>query len=338
MLRKLLDLTGKYFQPGRRLHRLYPLYEAADTLLYNTSRVTSGRTHVRDALDLKRLMSTVILALVPCILMALYNTGLQVNTALAGSSLQNWRGVVISWLGLGHDPGSLLNNFVLGALYFVPVYLVVQLAGGFWEVLFAVVRRHEINEGFFVTGMLFPLILPHDIPLWQAALGISFGVVMAKEVFGGTGFNFLNPALAARAFIFFAYPQAISGNKVWVNIDSVSIATPLAAVGEKTYSWLDSFLGFVPGSMGETSALACIMGAFILLVTGVASWRIMLSIVLSMSIWATLFNYGSPAGADVMYHVAWYEHLVMGGFAFGTVFMATDPVTGCVTNMGKYIY
>jgi Na+-transporting NADH:ubiquinone oxidoreductase subunit B len=208
-LRSILDRVGRNFEKGGRLERFHPFWEAADTFFYTPASVTKSSAHVRDALDLKRMMMTVVIAALPCVFMALYNTGLQANLALdpaKAALLDGWRHDVIRWLGVGYSPGSMTACVVHGALYFLPLYIVTMVVGLSWEVLFAVVRRLEVNEGFFVTGILFPLILPPTTPLWQAALGISFGVVLAKEVFGGTGMNFVNPALAARAFLFFAYP------------------------------------------------------------------------------------------------------------------------------------
>ncbi len=343
-LRSFLDSQEKHFQEGGKLERLYPLYEATDTLLYSEGKVTKCASHVRDALDLKRTMTWVVIALIPTVIMALYNTGMQANTALATlgqTSVEGWRGVILSLLGIGVDPGGIFANMVHGALYFFPIYIVTLAAGGFWEVLFAVIRKHEINEGFFVTSLLFPLILPPSIPWWQVALGISFGVVFGKEVFGGVGMNIFNPALIARAFLFFAYPAQISGDKVWLAVDGVSRATPLAEIADATMkvsaSWMDAFVGFIPGSMGETSALACLIGAAILLITGIASWRIMLSVVVGMVGVTLLFN---VIGSDTnpMFAVSPLWHFVLGGFAFGTVYMATDPVSGAMTEPGKLVY
>jgi len=347
VLRKLFDTLEPHFTKGGRLERLYPLYEAADTLLYTPAEVTGGGTHVRDATDLKRVMITVYAAVLPCVFMAMYNTGLQANLALErlgaqGAGVGGWRHAVMGFLGLGYDPAGLVANCVLGALFFLPVAAVTYAVGIFWEVVFAAVRGHEVNEGFFITGILFPLILPPNIPLWQVALGISFGVVVGKEIFGGTGRNFLNPALVARAFLFFAYPAQISGDAVWVAVDGVSGATALAVaaangVGAIGHSWLDAFLGLTPGSMGETSTLACLIGAFVLVVTGIGSWRIMLSVCLGMAGLSLLFNLvGSPGNHMFAMTPAW--HLVTGGFAFGTVYMATDPVTAAMTRTGQWFY
>jgi Na+-transporting NADH:ubiquinone oxidoreductase subunit B len=260
---------------------------------------------------------------------------------VADATTSTWQAGVIQWLGIGFDPTNIFANVVHGALYFFPVYIVTLAAGGLWEVLFALVRKHEVNEGFLVTSLLFPLILPPTIPYWQVALGISFGVVIGKEVFGGVGMNILNPALTARVFLFFAYPAEISGDKVWVAVDGVSKATGLGQLADPvmnfTYSWMDSFLGFIPGSMGETSTLACIIGALVLIVTRVGSWRIMASVFVGMIALSSLLN---VIGSDTnpMFAVSPMWHLVLGGFAFGTVYMATDPVSAAITEKGKYIY
>lgn len=343
-LRRFLDAQHKHFAKGGKLEKLYPLYEAADTFLFTPGEVTKGAVHVRDGLDLKRTMTTLAMALGPCIFMALYNTGFQSLTALKGMGLEavaGWRGSVFHSVGFVVDPNSIAAAMFLGALYFVPVFLVTNMVGGFWELLFASVRGHELNEGFLVTGLLFPLILPPTVPLWQVAVGISFGVVIGKEIFGGTGKNFLNPALVARAFLFFAYPAQMSGNAVWTAADGFTGATLLGQAAEfgmkgVTFSWWNSFLGFIPGSMGETSALACLLGASYLILTGIGSWRIMFSMVLSTVGFAWLLNtFGS---ANPMYSMPPSWHLVSGGFAFGCVFMATDPVSASMTNIGRYVY
>lgn len=343
-LRNFLDKQGKNFEGDGKLTKLYPLYEAIDTLLYSSGKVTTKGSHVRDALDLKRMMLTVIYALIPAVIMALYNTGFQSNIGIASISNYEptgWQQQFFLMLGLTFDPTSILSNVVLGALYFFPIYIVTLAVGGFWEVLFAVIRKHEINEGFFVTSLLFPLILPPDIPYWQVALGISFGVVIGKEVFGGVGMNILNPALTGRAFLFFAYPAQISGDKVWAAVDGMSKASPLAEVADASMQlstdWWNAFVGLVPGSMGETSTLAILIGAFILIVTKIGSWRIMLSVVVGMVAMAFTFNL-IGSSTNLMFAVTPLWHLVLGGFAFGTVFMATDPVSAAFTNTGKYYY
>lgn len=343
-LRKLLDEVSPHFHKGGKLEKFYALYEMVDTFMFTPGEVTKGETHVRDGIDLKRTMVSVAVALFPCILMAMYNTGYQANLVIQklGITPTGWRADVMTFLGLGHTSTSCLDNFIYGALFFVPVFLVTNIVGGLWEVLFATVRKHEINEGFLVTGILFPLTLPATIPLWQVAIGISFGVVIAKEVFGGTGKNFLNVALASRAFLFFAYPGQISGDSVWVAVDGHSGATALAQVASGgmsalSYTWKESFLGLIPGSMGETSTLACLLGAAYLLITGIASWRIMLSLVLSSALFAFMLNtLGSSTNPLFALTPQW--HLVLGGFAFGCVFMATDPVTGSMTQLGQWFY
>jgi len=343
-LRDFLDSQHHHFATGGKLEKMYPLYEMIDTFIYTPSDVSKGSVHVRDSIDLKRTMITVAVALVPCILMAMFNTGYQANKVLAatGATAEGWRAALMATLGVGFDPASCVSNMIHGALYFLPIFLVTQVAGGFWEVVFATVRKHEINEGFLVTGMLFPLILPPTIPLWQVAVGISFGVVIGKEVFGGTGKNFLNPALTARAFLFFAYPAQISGDAVWTAVDGFTGATALgeAALGGMaaiSTSWQDAFLGMMPGSMGETSALACLFGAVVLIGSGIGSWRIMLSMTVSAVVFATLFNViGSETNHMFALTPAW--HLVIGGFAFGAVFMATDPVSASMTQTGHWIY
>ncbi len=347
MLRDLLDSIEPHFTHGGKLERLYPIYELIDTFLYTPADVTRNAAHVRDSIDLKRMMVTVIAALVPCIVMALWNTGYQANLALAELGLESAggiRGAILDILGVGVDPTSVMANLLHGALYFVPVFLVCNMAGGFWESLFSMIRRHEVNEGFLVTGMLFPLILPPNIPLWQVAVGISFGVVIGKEIFGGTGKNFLNPALTARAFLYFAYPAQISGDKVWVATDGFSRATPLGQVPadgiaalEATMSKMDAFIGTIPGSMGETSTLACLIGAAILIATGIGSWRIMLSMTLSTVALGWLLHQ-ADSSTNAMFAMDPVWHLVLGGFAFGCVFMATDPVSAAFTEGGKWLY
>lgn len=347
LLRKLLDGMGPWFAPGRRLHPLYPVYEVVDSFFYTPGEPNDGTCHVRDALDYKRLMSVVLVALMPCVLMAMYNTGLQANRVLqsrGGAPPEGWRYQILDRVGAGYDPADFWANVTHGAAYFLPAYAVTMVVGLSWEILFAILRKHEVNEGFFVTGLLFPLTLPPAIPLWQVAVGISFGVVFAKEMFGGTGRNFLNPALAARAFLFFAYPAAISGNEVWVAVDGFSGATPLSAAATGGMSavaaqttWLDAFIGTIPGSMGETSAAACLLGAAVLLATGIASHRIMTGMLLG-AMAAAAFFYSLGTAADSMYSLPPHWHLVLGGFAFGLVFMATDPVTAAMTSLGQWLY
>ncbi len=351
-MRAFLDSLGKKFEAGGPFEKLYPLYEALDTFLYTPGAPTSGAAHVRDGLDLKRIMITVVFALLPCALMAMYNTGYQAHLAIAGGALplDAWQTGAMQALGLGaFDPGSLLACTIHGALYYLPVLFVTFAVGGNCEALFAVVRRHEISEGFLVTGMLFPLVLPPTIPLWQAALGIAFGVIIGKEIFGGAGMNILNPALTSRAFLFFGYPAYISGDRVWIaadtSVDGASGATWLAqaavsgpeALASAAITWRDAFLGLIPGSMGETSTLACLIGAAILIVTGIGSWRIMLSVVVGSFLMVQVLNaVGSTTNPLMNVSFAW--HVVLGGWAFGLAFMATDPVSAAHTDAGRYIY
>ncbi|MCY4643918.1 MAG: NADH:ubiquinone reductase (Na(+)-transporting) subunit B [Bacteriovoracales bacterium] len=346
-LRTFLDKQAPLFEKGGRWHKFYSLYEALDTFLYTPGKVTTGTTHVRDGMDLKRMMVTVALALFPCILMAMYNTGYQAflvaeSSGLGTGALSDWRLFALEYLGLSPTSEDILACTIYGSLYFVPIYLVTNMVGGLWEALFASVRGHEINEGFLVTGLLFPLTLPAGIPLWQVALGISFGVIFGKELFGGTGKNFLNPALTGRAFLFFAYPAQISGDRVWVAVDGHSGATALsqAATGGTeaiTGGWGEAFLGLIPGSMGETSTLACLLGAAYLILTGIGSWKIMVSVTLATVLSALFFN---VVGSDTnpLFSLPPHWHLVLGGFAFGTIFMATDPVSATMTEKGKWFY
>jgi Na+-transporting NADH:ubiquinone oxidoreductase subunit B len=345
-IRKMLDRLEPLFTRGGRFEKLGALYEMVDTFLYTPSVVAPGAPHARDALDIKRVMTFVVIAVLPAALMGMYNVGHQANLALEAMGLpgEGWRVELLQALQLGVDPGSVGGCLLHGALYFLPIYIVTMAAGGLWEVIFAATRNHEVNEGFLVTSMLFALTLPPAIPLWQVALGISFGVVVGKEVFGGTGKNFLNPALVGRAFLFFAYPGEISGD-VWVAVDGYTGATALAlastggveAIQAAGISWTDAFVGNLPGSIGETSALACLVGALFLVYTGVASWRIMVSVLLGMVLTTLLFNaIGSPD--NPFYDVPWYWHAVLGGYAFGLVFMATDPVSAAITDTGRWIY
>ncbi len=344
LLRKFLDNQEKHFKKGGKLEKLYPLYEAIDAFLYTPGTVTPGASHIRDAMDFKRVMMLVVIALVPAVLMGLYNTGYQANLVLAKmgeAAVQGWRIKLLTGLGIGLDPSNVIACMIHGLLYFLPIYIVTMVTGGSWEVLFASIRKHEVHEGFFVTGLLFPLILPPAIPLWQVAIGISFGVVIGKELFGGVGMNVFNPALLGRAFLFFAYPVQISGDGVWVAVDGVSKATPLAELADPALkmatTWWDAFVGIIPGSIGETSTLACLIGAIILIATGIGSWRIMVSVFAGMAGVSLLFNLiGSTTNPMFGVNPLW--HLVLGGFAFGTVFMATDPVSAAITKKGKYIY
>lgn len=347
-LRRFLDRVEPLFNRGGALERYGAVFEMVDTFLYTPADVTAGAPHVRDAIDLKRLMIAVVLAATPCFLMAMYMVGHETNAALATLGLdaaEGWRGAIVERLGIGFNADSIWACLAHGALYVLPIYIVTLVAGGFWEVLFALVRNHEINEGFFVTSLLFALTLPASIPLWQVAVGISFGVVIGKEVFGGTGKNILNPALVGRAFLFFAYPAHMSGDAVWVPVDGFSGATALSlasaggveAILNGGMTWLDAFLGNIQGSLGETSTLACLFGAAFLILTRIASWRIMAGVLLGMMATSTLFNLlGSET--NPMFALPWYWHLVLGGYAFGLVFMATDPVTASMTDTGRWMY
>ena len=360
-LRSTLDKLHPAFTEGS-LKRLYPIYEALDTFLYTPGEVTSGSTQVRDALDLKRMMSTVVVALGPVILWAMWNTGYQANKYIAtvpNAELHGWQGQI--WtdvFGFTAGQQSLVGNFLLGGLFLIPIYLVVNMAGGACEALFSMVRKHEINEGFLVTGWLFPLSCPPTVPLWQVAVGIMFAVIVAKEVFGGTGKNFLNIALTARAFCYFAYTSQWGVNGIWTAADGVSAPTPLdswanpadgmtglaytvASVGgegaTQLSTWLQCFFGLIPGSLGETSAFAALLGAGILVAAGIANWRIMLSIILGVIAGALMFN---AIGSDTnpMFQMPFYWHLAIGGLAFGLVFMATDPVSSTMTMTGHWVY
>lgn len=358
-LKQLFDKLEPHFTHGGKLEKYYPLFEATATLFYTPGQVTRGAAHVRDAIDLKRMMILVWFAVFPAMFWGMYNVGLQTIPALAklysAEQLQqviagNWHYSIAQWLGVNFtaDAGW-LSMMTLGAVFFLPVYITVFLVGGFWEVLFAIVRKHEVNEGFFVTSILFALIVPPTLPLWQAAFGITFGVVMAKEIFGGTGRNFLNPALAGRAFLFFAWPAQISGDLVWTAADGFSGATPLSqwasGGGESLVnvatglpvSWMDAFLGKIPGSIGEVSTLMILIGGAIIIFGRVASWRIVAGVFIGMVATAMLFNF---IGSDTnpMFAMPWYWHLVLGGFAFGMMFMATDPVSASFTDKGKWSY
>ena len=343
-LRKFLDKMEHHFEEGGRFQNWYALYEVFDTFLYTPSTVTRSTSHVRDGADLKRIMITVWLAAFPAMFYGMYNLGFQATDVMAaGAGVEGWRGFLIETFG-GYDAGNLWHCFWYGAVYFVPIYAVTFLVGIAWEVLFAMKRGHEVNEGFFVTSILFALICPPDAPLWQVALGISFGVVIGKEVFGGTGKNFLNPALTARAFLYFAYPAQMSGDAVWVAVDGFTGATPLSVVAsdgmaalQQQMSWMDAFMGAMPGSIGETSTLAIFMGGALLLLTRIASWRIIAGVMIGMMALSFLFN-TIGSSSNLSFAMPWYWHLVTGGFAFGMIFMATDPVSAAMTDTGKWAY
>lgn len=323
---------GKLFEKGKPLEKLHPLYEATETFLFTPGKTAKKAPFVHDAADLKRVMIFVVIALIPCIFMGIYSTGHQILLAKK-QAIDFWQ------------------CLLLGCEKVLPIILVSYAAGGFWEVLFACVRKHEINEGFLVTGILYALVLPPTMPLWQVAVGISFGVVFGKEIFGGTGYNIFNPALVARAFVFFAYPAQISGDVVWVAVDGYSRATPLAVVAQAGhggsavealkqtgYNFQNMFWGHIPGSIGETSAFACILGLAFLLLAAVASWRIVLSCTLGMLAMASVFFAMKGPQTLTFFSLPPHWHLIMGGFAFGAVFMATDPVSAAATDAGRWIY
>lgn len=358
-LKKFLEDIEHHFEPGGKHERWFALYEATATLFYTPGSVTKRSSHVRDSADLKRIMIMVWLAVFPAMFWGMYNVGHQAITALnylySGPELAtvingNWHYWLTEMLG-GNltEQAGWISMMLLGATYFLPIYAVVFLVGGFWEVLFCMVRKHEVNEGFFVTSILFALIVPPTLPLWQAALGITFGVVVAKEIFGGTGRNFLNPALAGRAFLFFAYPAQISGDVVWTAADGFSGATTLSqwaqsgqaglvnTITGETISWLDAFIGNIPGSIGEVSTLALIVGAAMIVYMGIASWRIIMGVMIGMIAVSSLFNIVGSS-TNEMFQMPWYWHFVLGGFAFGMFFMATDPVSASFTNKGKWLY
>jgi len=342
-LENLLDKVRPLFEKGGKLQKFHAAFEAGETFFLTPPWVTKTGPHVRDPIDLKRVMITVVVALTPCTLFGIYNAGFQ------------------SLRAQGIDP-TLIASFMTGLPLVLPIIIVSYAVGGTWEAIFAIVRGHEINEGFLVTGLLFPLTLPPTMPLWMVALGVSFGVVIGKEIFGGTGMNILNPALTGRAFLFFAYPAHISGDACWVGtptdasslVDGYSGATGLllthgggagthatdilASASFGDFSWMNMFLGFIPGSIGETSTLCCLIGAAILIATGIGSWRVMAACVVGMGATATLLNLLAGPGSSAFLTLPAYYHFVMGGFAFGAVFMATDPVSCATTDKGKWVY
>ena len=348
-LRELLDRIGHLVEKGGKYEKFHSIYEAIDTFYYRPSSVTKTTAHVRDGIDLKRMMVAVWVCTFPVIFFGMWNIGYQANKAFAASpellaSQDNWRMALIRMLA-GFDSASIWDNLLQGATWFLPIYLVTFVVGIAWEMLFASVRKHEVNEGFFVTSVLFALTMPPSIPLWQVALGISFGVVIAKEVFGGTGKNFLNPALAGRAFLYFAYPAQSSGDAVWTVVDGYTMATPLGnaagggieAIVGNGVSWMSAFLGTIPGSIGETSTLIILIMGCILMISKIASWRIVSGVLFGMIAMSLLLNIiGSKT--NPMFAMPWYWHLVLGGFAFGMVYMATDPVSAAMTNTGKYLF
>ncbi len=344
-LRDFFDRIEPNFHKGAKWERWFPVYEMVESFLYTPKTVTTAAPHARSYIDMKRIMTYVVIATIPCILMALYNTGLQTNLAVAEYGPSGWRAAIIGGIGIGFNPSNPIANMLHGLLYFLPIYITTLVAGGIFEVIFATVRKHEVNEGFLVTSMLYTLILPATTPLWQVALGIIFGVVIGKEVFGGTGKNFLNPALTGRAFLYFAYPAQLSGDSVWVPVDGFTGATALAVsasdgfqeLAARGMTWWDSFIGVIPGSLGETSTLAALLGLAFLLVTKIANYRMVVGCLGGMIVFSLLLNLiGSET--NPMFAMPWYWHLVVGGYAFGLVFMVTEPVSGSHTNLGRYIY
>ena len=334
MIDKLIHRAEAHFEEGGKFHRLYYVFDMLKSMNFSLPTRTQGGVHIRDGIDVRRMMATVIIALIPALLYGIYNVGYQTLLEPGATSGAVPVGQAL-WVGL---------------LKMLPILAVTYVVGGAWEALFAVVRKHEVSEGFLVTGLLVPLIVPPTIPLWQLAIATSFGVVIGKEIFGGTGMNIFNPALVIRAFLFFAYPVQISGDLVWV-ADGRTAATPLAVIAEGAletgdvvaeltaagFTWWNMFVGSIPGSIGETSALAILLGGVLLAAAGVGSWRVMLSMLLGGIVMALLLNLVAPGPASFAALPAHY-HLVMGGFAFGLVYMATDPVSAAATNTGKWIY
>ena len=334
-LRKILDANAHRFENNGVLEKVYPLYEATDTILFSTDEVTKSGPHIRDSIDIKRVMILVVIALIPLYIFGAMNVGVQ-NGISMGVERTNW------------------EQFWFGFDKIIPIILVAFITGAFWEILFAVVRKHPISEGFLVTCALIPLVMPASIPLWQVSIATSFGIVIGKEIFGGVGMNIFNPALVARAFLFFTYPGRISGDKVWViGPDGYSGATALSVpaaevnqhavsllngVTQFDYSWWNMLVGWIPGSIGETSKLLIIMGAIFLAITKIANWRVMAGSLIGLGVTAYLTNLMAPFSSNTMLSLPAHYHLVMGGFLFGMAFMATEPVTGCHTNQGRWVY
>ncbi|MDG0970196.1 MAG: NADH:ubiquinone reductase (Na(+)-transporting) subunit B [Porticoccaceae bacterium] len=345
MLRKLFDKYEPHFHDGGKWDKFYALYEAVDTALFKPADTTKNSSHVRDSIDLKRVMITVWIATFPVIFFGMWNVGFQANTIMAEMGMVSQEGLRGMFIGLlaGYDAGSIWDNIIHGAAYFLPIYITTFVVGIFWEVLFASIRGHEVNEGAFVTTILFALCCPPDLPLWMVAFGISFGIVIGKEVFGGTGKNFLNPALTGRVFLYFAYPAYMSGDAVWTAVDGYTGATMLSVAATEGVvamsqgaTWLQSFFGTIQGSIGETSTLAILMGGALLLATKIASWRIITGVLVGSALLSSLFN--TIDSTNPMFAMPFYWHWVIGGFAFGAIFMATDPVSAAMTNNGKFWY
>ena len=347
-LRQFFNKHEPSFIKGGKYEQYFPLYEMVETIFYTGKTVTKAAPHARSFVDMKRIMTYVVLSTIPCIIWSFYNTGFQANTALNAlgeGSVQGWRIGLLQVLGVSLNPDSISANMAHGILYFLPIYITTLVVGGLWEVLFATVRGHEVNEGFLVSSMLFVLTLPATVPLWQVALGISFGVVLGKEVFGGTGKNFLNPALTGRAFLYFAYPANMSGDAIWTPVDGFSGATALGisasegvqALAAQGITWWDAFFGNMQGSLGETSTFACLIGLTFLMVTRIANFRMVLGC-LSGMIGFSLFLNWIGSESNPMFAMPWYWHLVLGSYTFGLCFMVTEPVSASHTNMGRYFY
>jgi Na+-transporting NADH:ubiquinone oxidoreductase subunit B len=324
-IRQKIDQIKEPFEPGNKLEKYRPAINALDTFLFVPDHTTKKGAHIRDAVDLKRTMITVVLALIPALIFGMWNAGYQHYTQL------------------GENP-AIFEAILHGAYKIVPMIVVSYGVGLGLEFAFAIMRGHEVNEGYLVTGLLIPMIMPIDIPLWMVALSVIFAVLIGKEAFGGTGMNILNPALTARAFAFFAYPTYMSGNKIWVseasNVDSISgetILGSLAANKEVGYNTAEMFTGIIPGSISETSTLCIAVGALILILTKVGSWRIILSGIIGAAVMGLIFNALNIEGNGLT-NFPWYQHIIVGGFAFGIVFMATDPVSAAQTTRGKWIY
>jgi len=335
-LRKIFEETGKFVEKGKPLSWAYPIWEAADTIFFSTNKQTSKGPHIRDNMDIKRTMFFVVIALIPCYLFGAYNIG------------------YLNALALDIDRGLLANTF-FGFGYVLPILIATFVAGAVCELTFAIIRKHEVNEGFLVSCALIPLTMPPDVPLWQVFIGTSFGIIIGKEIFGGVGTNVFNPALTARAFMYFAFPTKISGDKVWaVGPDGYSGATALAipanpveydtasnlfaASTQFDFSLMNMFWGLIPGSIGETNKLLILGGAFFLIYCGIASWRIIISSVIGLVFTAFIFNLLSGFSTNAMLTITPLQHLLIGSFLFGTVFMATEPVTSSHTNTGRWIY
>ena len=337
-LRNLLDNLAPTFQEGGKLEKFHPIYEATDTILFSTDERTQTGPHIRDSIDIKRVMIFVVISLLPCYIFGAINIGYQKSLTY---------GLTTTWI----------DNLITGMITIAPIIAVTFASGAFWELLFGVVRKHPISEGFLVTCALIPLTLPPSIPLWQVAIATSFGIVIGKEIFGGVGMNIFNPALTARAFLYFTYPINISGDKVWalapdgysgptalsipagqLNADALELLNKASSTMVFDYSWLNMLMGWIPGSIGETNKILIFISALFLILTGITSWRVMFGSVIGLFIMAFIANLFSPYSTNSMLSIPPHYHLVMGSFMFGTVFMATEPVTGSHTDKGRWIF